>query len=143
MRYPLKTIAAFALACALGGCGPAPSDLPPVQEAASAPAEPEVIEATTSDLISSTPSSLPNCDRAITTVSWDARGNDDVTQVNVMVRSPGKIKEVLFSKSGATGQARTDEWVRPGTMFVLRNADGNVDLASIIIGGPRCDPDPQ
>ena len=125
------------LALSLSACGPAPSD-----QAAPAAAEPAsngkaTIEAVTSELISSSPASLPDCSNAVAALKWDVRSQPGVSQVKVMVRSQGN-KEVLFSQSGPFGNASTDAWVKPGTTFVLRNAEGDAELASIVIGGPNC-----
>lgn len=138
MRTSINLSLACMLVATLGACGPAPSDLAPAPEQNAAPDAPAAIAATTSDLISSTPASLPNCDKAIAAIEWNASSQPGVTRVHVMAKSSDKAAEALFSASGPHGKAQTENWVRPGTAFVLRNADNGMELATIVIGGPRC-----
>lgn len=47
-------------------------------------------------------------------------------------------KERNFGHDGAIGRRETGPWLRPGTIFRIRNADGKSELGSVTIGKKDC-----
>ena len=44
----------------------------------------------------------------------------------------------LFASGGAVGQSETGPWVRPGSVFSLRDKATGSELEKLVIGGPVC-----
>lgn len=44
----------------------------------------------------------------------------------------------LFVTGPTRSEAKTGQWVRPGSIFVLRNNEGGEELSRIVIQGPKC-----
>jgi hypothetical protein len=70
-------------------------------------------------------------------VKWDLHGtHPDVNTVDVYVDDGSNVR--LFTEGGASGEARTGLWTRPGTGFILKNKDGNEKLDEVRVSGPTC-----
>ena len=84
-----------------------------------------------------TPNTVRVCEPPATAkVSWNA-AEAGVSGVKIFVRADGV--ETLFASSGAKGSADTGAWVRPKTVFILKDADGTQQLATLVIGSESCD----
>ncbi len=91
-----------------------------------------------SPLISSSVSTMDNCEPVKAVLQWDVvQAHPETTSVQVWVGSDPATAS-LFSESGPSGSAETDTWVRPGTAFRLVDLSSGSDLALIVVGGPVC-----
>ncbi|QNN71405.1 hypothetical protein [Thermomonas carbonis] len=125
------------LAFTLAACGPAPSDqTTPVAETAAPAAAPvpQVVVAPTK-MIHAEPAALAVCKPgAVVTLKWDVRKEKpELTTVKIYTES-GK----LFTHSGASGSQATGNWVKPGSVFVLKSGVDDTELERLTIGGPVC-----
>jgi hypothetical protein len=124
------------LALGLAACGPAPSDeAAPVDSApVAAPATtPQVVVVPTS-MIHAEPATLPTCKADVVTLNWDLRKDKpDLTTVKIYT-GDGK----LFTHSGGVGSQQTGQWVKPGSVFVLKSGVDDTELERLTIGGPIC-----
>lgn len=97
------------------------------------------IPASSSSVISVTPSSLQNCDKGIeATVSWDASKAKVTTESTEIWVGTDAASMKLFSAGGAAGQTQTGPWTRPGTRFNLRNKQDGRTLGEATVGGTTC-----
>lgn len=132
---------AFLIAAAVAfvaACGPAPSDDATAGGAANdRPTTAKPLPAVTSTLLSSDQASLRSCDPVIATISWDVRKQHPAVGT-VQIFAGLDSNPVLFSAGGANGRAETGRWVKPGTIFRLRDAASGDELSRIVIGGPEC-----
>ncbi|WP_411834133.1 hypothetical protein [Pseudoxanthomonas mexicana] len=79
-----------------------------------------------------------SCDSpADVSISWDA--SDKGTEA-VEVRVGEGEDATLFATGGATGSQSTGPWVKPGTLFVLRNQADKAVLDRLTIPGDACLP---
>ena len=124
------------LVLAVTACGPAPSDqAAPVAEAATgaSPSTPQVEVAPTT-MILAEPASLAECKPSVVTLKWDLRkGTSDAKTVKIYTGA-GK----LFVHSGAAGSQETGPWVKPGSVFVMKDAADENEIERLTIGGPVC-----
>ncbi len=122
----------------IAACGPAPSD--DVNAGGTASDNSRAVKqlpAVTSPLISSDKASLPSCDPVIATITWDVRkAHPGVATVQIFAGLDSN--PVLFSAGGANGRAETGRWVKPGTIFRLRDGASGDELSRIVVGGPEC-----
>lgn len=87
-----------------------------------------------------TPATVDGCkpnQPMVATVSWHA----NTPKVKVLVAGPGQSAPRLFSESGFSGQAKTEDWVVTGTRFVLVNASTGATLATHLMRAGSCDID--
>lgn len=84
------------------------------------------------------PGAMVSCDSVVeATVKWDLHGtHSDAKTVDVYVDDGSKVQ--LFAEGGASGQAKTGLWARPGIGFILKNKAGNETLDEVRISGPTC-----
>lgn len=134
----------FASACLfLAACNP---EAPPAPSAPTA-ATPAV-ESAAPDLPKEPSGSVPavvvpgwlaSCDPAAeATVKWSFDHLPNPPKlVDVYVgTSDADLK--LFVTGPTRSEAKTGQWVRPGTVFVLRNHDGIEELARVNVQGTKC-----
>lgn len=147
MIKPLYILFSLSAALALAGCqqesAPAASATPaaattPTTTSAVPAAHVATIAAVTNPLLSIEPANMTACDPAVTAVvKWDVRkAHSELSTVSVWAGSGPTAK--LFITSGASGQAETGQWVRPGSIFELRNPSTDEVLGQIKVGGPVC-----
>lgn len=74
-------------------------------------------------------------------IAWDATSKPEVANVDVWVGDTTP-DAVLFAAGGSTGEQSTGPWVKPGTLFVLRNQADKQEIDRITIAGPTCPPAP-
>ncbi|GAB2555994.1 hypothetical protein GCM10027065_28380 [Rhodanobacter koreensis] len=84
------------------------------------------------------PGTMASCDPASeATVKWDLHGtHPDANTVDVYVDDGINVR--LFTEGGASGEAKTGPWTRPGTSFILKNKAGNETLDEVRVSGPTC-----
>ena len=71
--------------------------------------------------------------------SWDLTSKPDVQAAEVWVGEGPEAK--LFTAGGPQGAESTGPWVKPATVFVLRNAATKQELDRVVIQGPACPPE--
>lgn len=136
-----KTIFATAipLALLLAACGPAPSDQAgtstptPTAPAAAAPTVPQV-EVTPTTMIKAEPAALPDCNPTAVTLSWNVFATHPEIKTVKIYTGSGR----LFAHTAATGKQETGNWIRPGSVFVIKNGNDDTELETLTIGGPIC-----
>lgn len=69
-------------------------------------------------------------------VAWDAAAAQGVANVEVWVGEGPEAK--LFAAGGLTGEQQSGPWVKPGTVFVLRNQADKAELDRMTFGGTPC-----
>ena len=108
----------------------------PASSARSAPAATATAPATVG-VLSVTPSSMAACDpAAVADVYWNASRHVGVNTVQIYIGTGSSEK--LFAAGGATGDAKTGPWVRPGTVFTAKAKDSGTVLGTVTISGPTC-----
>jgi len=105
--------------------------------AATPTAAPPAVVAADNHRLKLEPSSLPACEPgSVVKVIWDATDLTTSTDLQLWVVAGGQEK--LFASGGASGDATTGAWSRPGTIFRLKTAgDGSV-VAEAVVDGPSC-----
>lgn len=104
---------------------------------AAAPAG-SALESTGRGLLHVEPSSLANCEPAVVKVVWDTSSADPaITDVKVNVIAPGESTGKLFAAGGASDEAVTGAWAKPGLIFQMHDAAGK-ELDRVAVGGPPC-----
>ena len=142
MKHFERISAIFVTLVVATACGGGNSTSQGTDGGASAPAaasqpEERVMEVV-SPLISSSVSTMNNCEPVKSVVQWDVvQAHPGTTSVQVWVGADPATAS-LFSESGPSGSAETDAWVRPGTAFRLVDPSSGSDLAQIVVGGPLC-----
>jgi hypothetical protein len=133
-----RTILFGAALFALAGCqkeqATSPSSSSPLSKGLSTQASAPIL----SPAISVDPDTVQTCDGISATIHWDASKSGVGTgSTEVWVSSPNSETK-LFAAGGASGNAKTDAWTRPGTEFLLKNKlDGKV-IGKAVVGGPAC-----
>ncbi len=88
-------------------------------------------------VLSVTPSSMTTCvPAAVADVHWDVSRHAGVNTVQIYIGT-GR-SEKLFAEGGATGDAKTGPWVRPGTVFTAKARYSGRVLGTATIAGPTC-----
>lgn len=134
-----RTCAVVAVLLALAGCqnNPAPATAPSADVQATAPAA-QVTTPVPNPVISVDPPSMTSCDRMVATVHWDADKSDAATSTTEVWVGTSADNMKIFAAGGARGEAKTDNWTRPGVRFQLKNkADGKI-LGETVVTGPAC-----
>ena len=133
-----RTLLLAAMLCASVGCQ---KDAPvtevsevPVQAASrTSPAPAQHAGGSTKGLIKADRESLSSCESTKILVSWDI--SSLAPKINdVQVFANGS----LFAAGGSVGSQLTDQWVVPGTVFVMKAAGDDSELDTLTIGGPIC-----
>lgn len=125
------------LALGLAACGPAPSDQAAAPVADGTPATPVAtaqVEVAPTTLIHAEPAVLPDCTATTVTLAWDTRKDKPEVATAKIYTENGK----LFVHMGASGSVATGPWVKPGSVFVLKNGADDAELERLTIGGPVC-----
>lgn len=135
-----SSVIAMVLAASLSACGQGQqqSNTASSAGAASQPAASNTNVAGASLIVQ--PASIDGCkpnEPIVATVSWHA----NTPKVKVLVEGPGQSAPRLFSESGFSGQAKTDDWVVTGTRFVLVNASTGATLATHLMRAGPCGSD--
>lgn len=100
---------------------------------------PATIPASSSSVISVTPSFLQDCDKGVeATVSWDASKAKATTDSTEIWVGADAASMKLFSAGGSAGETTTGPWTRPGTHFSLKNKQDGNSLGEAVVGGPTC-----
>jgi hypothetical protein len=103
-----------------------------------APASANTIAAVANPLLSITPANMNACDPAVAgTVKWDVRSAHPESATVSIYAGTGPAAK-LFVTGGASGEAQTGPWVRPGSQFQLKDQATGKDLGQITVGGPKC-----
>ena len=78
------------------------------------------------------------CDpAAVGTVKWDVRSAHPGS-ATVSIHAGIGPDATLFAAGGATGDAQSGPWVRPGDQFRLTDNATGRELGQITVGGPKC-----
>lgn len=122
----------------LAACGPAPSDQEEATPAttapvATAPAAPQVEVAPTT-MIKAEPAALPDCTPTKVTLRWNVFATHPEIKTVKIYTGGGR----LFAHTSATGSQETGPWIRPGSIFVIKNGADDSELETLTIGGPIC-----
>lgn len=130
-------VVAMVLATSLAACGQGQQQAGAASSAGAAeqPAAP-VANASGATLMVQ-PANVDGCNPnqpVVATVSWHSRAPKN----RVMVASPGQVESKLFSESGYSGSAKTDDWVVNGTRFTLTDASNGQVLAEQTVGMTPC-----
>ncbi len=135
------------LACvAMTACNPEgpPAGSAPATEtpSASAPATPAVelpTEPSGSVPAVSVPGHLAACDPpSEATVKWSFDHLPTPPELVDVYVGNNDADLKLFVTGPTRSEAKTGQWVRPGSVFVLRNHAGNEELARVVVQGPSC-----
>lgn len=137
------------IACclALGACSsetapPPASDAPGGAATHTAPQKPvETIASVTSEKFSIEPAMLTQCDPASeVSISWNLTDMPTTSKFELYVNNDGSNEsDKLFSAStGNVGSAKTGQWAKPGTRFLLKDEGTKEVVAEALVGGPRC-----
>ncbi len=70
------------------------------------------------------------------TLTWNVAASGAGKVIVYIVDRNGKERN--FGQGGAIGRRQTGPWLRPGTVFKIRNTDGKSELASVTIGKKDC-----
>lgn len=143
MKLPYKAIVLLpAAALLLAACqhssqeAAAPATTASLAQPAAAPTATASTPATAS-VLSVTPSSMAACDpAAVADVHWNASRHAGVNTVQIYIGTGSSEK--LLAEGGATGDAKTGPWVRPGTVFTAKAMDSGNVLGTVTIAGPTC-----
>jgi hypothetical protein len=125
------------LVCSLAACQQEPASSSPAANSTTS-AHSSKPAAGSAGFINVTPGAMTSCDPAAeATVKWDLHGtHPDANTVDVYVDDGSNVQ--LFTEGGASGEAKTGPWTRPGTTFILKNKTGNQKLDEVRVGGPTC-----
>lgn len=77
-------------------------------------------------------------DRTVSLVKWQV-SKPGVTTVKIEVNGPNDSARKTFAMGGATGEARTGNWVGAGVQFHLVDAASGTQLASHTVDLKPCD----
>ena len=134
----MRVLPALAVLLVLGACRPIvpPADgLPIPRTPGAAPAA----AATGTQLIVE-PAHVQSCagrDRVVATVRWQV-ADPAVSTVRIEVDSTQEPQRKRFAEGGASGEARTGDWVVAGTRFHLVDAASGRELATHDVGSQPC-----
>lgn len=134
----------LALAClALSACNPEqPSPAAPTAAAADASATPAPALPTepSGDVPAVVvPGAMAACDpAAVATVKWSFDHLPSPPKLVDVLVGTGDADLKLFVTGPTRSDAQTGPWVRPGSVFVLRNHDGGQELSRVTVQGPKC-----
>lgn len=135
MKIRSKTITLIPVAALLLAACQHPSQQPVAEPTASTSSALSTapVASTTVNVLTVTPSSMATCDpAAVAKIHWATHASE----VQIFVGTGSNAK--LFAAGGATGDAETGPWVRPGTRFVAINKSNGKVLARVAIQGPKC-----
>ena len=91
----------------------------------------------TADVLRVTQSNMAACHPAAgADVRWDASRHAGVNTVQIDIGTGSSEK--LFAEGGATGDAKTGPWVRPGTVFTAKAKASGKMLGTVTVAGPTC-----
>lgn len=96
------------------------------------------IEVPQTRFIHAEPAELPDCEFTKVTLKWDASTSGTSVSVVEIYAGDAEGTPGLFAAAGITGERETGPWVRPGSVFSLRDKATGVELEKLVIGGPRC-----
>jgi len=74
--------------------------------------------------------------RQRTVLTWNVASSGASKVIVYLVDKAGKERN--FGQGGAIGRRETGPWLRPGTIFRIRNADGKSELGSVTIAEKQC-----
>lgn len=146
MNIPtLRVLSVLALAVSLAACNkpvadgdvaapvPADSTTPAAEAAPAPPAEPVAGAAGLLKASAGTASCDTGSDIRF---DWDVSTRPEVSTAEVWVGEGPEAK--LFTAGGAQGGESTGPWVKPATVFILRDKATGSELDRIVIAGPAC-----
>lgn len=137
MKLPYKAIVLLPAAALLLLAACQHSSQETAAPASSATSASAVTAPVTANVLSVTPSSMAACNpAAVADVHWNASRHAGVNAVQIYVGTGSSEK--LFAEGGATGDARTGPWVRPGTVFTAKAKDSGTVLGTVVVAGPTC-----
>lgn len=136
----MKLHIALAVSLSLLMCGcqdkPATSadDTATAETAVAANASPAVTKGgSAKGLVKADRETLDSCDSTKVTVSWDISSlTPAINDVEIYANG------ALFAAGGSVGSQLTDQWVSPGTKFVMKAKPSGEELDTLTIGGPVC-----
>lgn len=155
----LRLAAIAALTLALAACSQPDSSSEssaPASNPATAPAEASQPDAAPlKDKLRATPEDIARIEASGKTGFWSdvteacSKGKPPATTLSWNVKASGASKVVVFvvdqkngerhfGRGGPVGLRTTGPWLRPGLIFLLRDADKKTDLGSITIGKKDC-----
>ena len=137
-----RILLAASLVAWLSACGqkPAEEQLQPTRDAATpAVAEGDAAPAADSSAsFSVDPASIAECGKpVVATLKWDVREKHPGV-VTVQIHTGSDDAPVLFAEGGNYGEAKTEAWTGPGSIFVLRDKASGEELQRVIVAGPAC-----
>lgn len=135
------------LTVTVAACSPESEEAPATPQAASAPAaapattpapqQRAAIEPSTTGPVQVVPASLDSCAGTVTTVKWDfSTTAPDASVIEIFVG--GGADATLFASGGNVGEAPTQAWTMPGSVFVARDKASGRELGRAVVGGPAC-----
>ena len=74
--------------------------------------------------------------RGAVTVAWNVQATGTKSVVLYLLGRNGNTRRV--GRGNAIGGKPVGTWARPGSTFVLRAPDSQVDLGKLVIGGKQC-----
>jgi hypothetical protein len=74
--------------------------------------------------------------RQRTVLTWNVASSGASKVIVYLVDKAGKERN--FGQGGPVGRRETGPWLRPGTIFRIRNADGKSELGSVTIAEKQC-----
>lgn len=75
--------------------------------------------------------------RRVAVLTWNVEASGASKVVLYVVGKDGKERN--FGRGGPVGERQTGPWLKPGSTYRLRNADGNAELGTIIFNrGKSC-----
>lgn len=141
MKFP--PLLALLVCFAVTGCNPEGQATAPAASSnvAPPPVAPELpVEPSTAVPAVAVPGWVATCDPAVeSTVKWSFDHLAPAPQmVDVYVGGAQGADLKLFVTGPSRSEAKTGLWVRPGTIFVLRNHGNGEELSRVTIQGPSC-----
>lgn len=137
--------ALLASALLLSACTDQPSATPdgtPAHQADAQPPQPDQqaprVDVPKTRFIHAEPAELQNCDFTKVLLQWDTSTAEKAVAVVEIYAGNAEGTPGLFASGGAVGQSETGPWVRPGSVFSLRDKATGAELEKLVIGGPVC-----
>lgn len=129
------------LGVGLVGCNP---EAPPAAPAAAEPVTGAALPATPTEPSGDTPAvvipgAMGACDpAAVAVVKWSFDHLPTPPKLVDVLVGTNDADLKLFVTGPTRSEATTGEWVRPGSIFVLRNHDDGQELSRMTVKGPAC-----